>query len=992
LGLGLLTPQAQKQAPLPRPDAPASADSPAPFPPGTIFVVDTDEKLHHFNAAAPGNLLGTVPITGLQPGEAILGIDFRPSTGQLYGLGSSNRLYVINAVTGLASPVGGGFSPPLNGADFGFDFDPTTDRIRVVADSEANLRLNPDTGAVEGIDSPINPAGNLVGSAYTNNFVGATTTTLYGIDSGTDQLVIQNPQSGGTITPVGGLGVDTTGLVGFDIATGTGLAYASLTQMSVASQLYTINLTSGVATLVGVIILPVQVRDLAVVTGPENVFAVTTGNNLLRFLSSAPGTILSKTPITGLQPGETVLGIDFRPANGQLYALGSTSRLYRLDPATGAATQVGAGPFSTLLSGTDFGVDFDPTADRLRVVSDAEQNLLIHPDLGTVVFLDFNLNPPGNVVAAAYANNFAGATTTTLYDIDSSSDLLLRQSTFGSLSAVGPLGVDTTGLTGFDIAPNGLAFASLTMPAASATRLYMVDLATGAATPLGAIGGGETIRDVAVRVYTEVIYGVTQVSLFAFNLISFNAATPGTILTTVAITGLAPVDSIIGIDFRPATGQLYAIARMGALPCRLYTINTSTGAATGGPSTTQLDPNNQFGFAIDFDPTSDQIRVLLDNEQNLRIDPNTGAGFTDQPLNPAGNITAAAYTNNFAGATTTRLYDVDPTSDRLFIQNPPNSGALLDVGSLTVDLVDVTPVSFDIASGSGNAYIAGYRPPASSPTLFRVNLVTGAATAIGVIPTGNTLIDISVALTPAMSGADTPGSFVPSSSVWFLRNANSAGAADLTFKFGPGGANLIPIRGDWDGDGDDTPGVYDRTTGRFFLRNSSSAGPAEVPPFPFGPGGPGFLPITGDWDGDGVDTVGVYDVATGGVFLKNSNAAGAADLTFLYGGGGGVPIAGDWNNDNVDTIGLYVPSTATFFLRNSNSSGPADVPPFTFGPPGLAPLAGDWNGDGTDTVGVHHSATASWFLKNSLTGGTADLTFTYGAPGALGLAGDWDNR
>jgi hypothetical protein len=735
---------------------------------------------------------------------------------------------------------------------------------------------------------------------------------------------------------------------------------------------------------VGVILIPVQVRDLAVVTGPENVFAVTMGNNLLRFLSSAPGTIISKTPITGMQPSETVLGIDFRPTNGQLYALGSTSRLYRLDPATGAATQVGAGPFSTLLSGTDFGVDFNPVTDRLRVVSDAEQNLRIDPNLGTVISVDGNLNPAGNVVAAAYVNNFEGASTTTLCDIDSVADILLVQNPpdNGTLSAIGPLGVDTTGLTGFDIAPNGLALASLTRPAAAASGLHLIDLATGAATPVGPIGGGETVRDIAVRVHAEVVYAVTALPP-GVDLISFNAAKPGTILTRATLAGLQPGEKIVGIDFRPSTGQLFAIGSTS----RVYTVDSSTGVTTpvGGPFSPAL---NGSLFGVDFNPNTDRIRVVSETGQNLRIDPNTGTAVADMGLE-VQNVDSAAYSNNFAGTGATRLYHVNTITNTLSVQSPEGSGVLMNVGSLGVDLE--IRLAFDIASGTGNAYISNY-PPGLPQSFYRVNLTTGAATRIGSFTLPFAIDGLSVALTPAMSGVDTPASYVPSSSVWFLRNANSAGAADLTFKFGPGGTNVIPIKGDWDGDGDDTPGVYDRTTGRFFLRNSSSAGPAEVLPFPFGPGGPDYLPIAGDWDGDGVDTVGVRNTATGQIFLKNTNTAGAADVAFVFGAAGGIPIAGDWNNDNVDTIGLYVPATATFFLRNSNSSGPADIAPFTFGPPGRTPLAGDWNGDGTDTIGVQDSTTASWFLKNSFTGGVADIAFPYGAPGSIALPGDWDNR
>ena len=103
------------------------------------------------------------------------------------------------------------------------------------------------------------------------------------------------------------------------------------------------------------------------------------GTELIRFHSATPATIRGTAQVTGLQPGETLLGIDVRPANGQVYGVGITSRLYRINAITGAAIAVGP-PFSTALSGTSFGVDFDPTTDRLRIVSDAEQNLSVDAD------------------------------------------------------------------------------------------------------------------------------------------------------------------------------------------------------------------------------------------------------------------------------------------------------------------------------------------------------------------------------------------------------------------------------------------------------------------------------------------------------------------------------------------------------------------------------------------------------------------------------------
>ena len=154
-------------------------------------------------------------------------------------------------------------------------------------------------------------------------------------------------------------------------------------------------------------------------------YGVTNANNLIRFDSATPGTVVNVGAITGLQAGENVLGIDFRPATGELYALGSTSRLYVVNRATGAASAVAV--LSVTLSGTEFGMDFNPTVDRLRVVSNTGQNLRINPVNGATI-VDGVLNPgTPNITASAYANNFNGATTTTLFNIDSTTDQLFIQ-------------------------------------------------------------------------------------------------------------------------------------------------------------------------------------------------------------------------------------------------------------------------------------------------------------------------------------------------------------------------------------------------------------------------------------------------------------------------------------------------------------------------------------------------------------------------------------
>ncbi|MEO8041309.1 MAG: DUF4394 domain-containing protein, partial [Acidobacteriota bacterium] len=479
----------------------------------TAFSVSSSNQLTRFDTATPGTVTAIGAVTGLQVGETILGFDFRPATGELYGLGSTSRLYTINRTTAAATFVAP-LSIALSGASFGFDFNPTVDRIRIVSNTGQNLRVNPTNGVVI-VDGAINGGATGVDAAgYTNSFNGATTTTLFDISAATDTLYAQNPPNSGTLVTVGALGVNVTDVNGFDILSSDGTAFAALTTATVPlTSLYTINLTTGAATLVGNIGNGLTTYSgFAVEIGSTSsftVYGVTTANNLIRFNSTRPGTILGTSAITGLQAGENVLGLDFRPATGQLFALGSTSRLYRINTFTGAATQVGAAGAFTL-SGTNFGFDFNPVPDRIRVTSDADQNLRLNPNDGTLSGTDVTLayaagdpnsgqNP--NVVASGYTNSFGGSTTTTLYDIDSNLDILVIQNppNNGTLNTVGSLGINASGEAGLDIAPgNNTALAALQSFGGGTSSLYRINLATGSASVIGPIGGGVAIRDIAI--------------------------------------------------------------------------------------------------------------------------------------------------------------------------------------------------------------------------------------------------------------------------------------------------------------------------------------------------------------------------------------------------------------------------------------------------------------------------------------------------------------
>ena len=236
-------------------------------------------RLVLFSSDDPGDV-AVVKVKGLQHGEEILGLDMRPATGQLYALGSSSRIYTIDYIAGTATAVGPGpFTPALTGTRFGFDFNPTVDRIRSVSDTGPNLRAHPDTGAIAATDGNLNYATNdlaagvmpaVVAAAYINNDTNpATATVLFDIDTSLDTLVMQNPPNSGTLVTVGSLGLDIAYAGGFDVAASDGTAYAAIAvrrgppSKPRRAGLYTIDLTTGQATFAGRIGGPTPLTSLA---------------------------------------------------------------------------------------------------------------------------------------------------------------------------------------------------------------------------------------------------------------------------------------------------------------------------------------------------------------------------------------------------------------------------------------------------------------------------------------------------------------------------------------------------------------------------------------------------------------------------------------------------------------------------------------------------------------------------------------------------------
>ncbi len=280
---------------------------------------------------------------------------------------------------------------------------------------------------------------------------------------------------------------------------------------------------------------------------------------------------------------------------------------------------------------------------------------------------------------------------------------------------------------------------------------------------------------------------------------------------------------------------------------------------------------------------------------------------------------------------------------------------------------------------------------------LRTALVATAALALVAAPT-------SVGAHPAGQGHDKPA-VVNNNHQWHLRDDHSTGVADRSFIYGSRN-DSTHVMGDWNGDGERTPGVIrfhgdrdddGRTDMVWYLRNSNTAGYADIV-VSFGEVHNierHDVPVVGDWDGDGVETIGVarhdYDNDRFLWLLKNSNESGNADMSFHYGltgsgepgpsGTNGVPVVGDWDGDGKTTVGInfkdWDHGLNRWILRNSNSSGDPDID-FVYGRTGDRPLTGDWDGDGTDTVGVHRLPN-EWFLANRHDTTRADIHYTYGS-------------
>lgn len=518
----------------------------------------------------------------------------------------------------------------------------------------------------------------------------------------------------------------------------------------------------------------------------QTIYALS-GSDLYTFDAEDAATVNYVGEISGIAPGQMLEGIDFRPLTGQLYALGydrvmQTAQLYTIDMVTAMATPVHPTPVSLVLGPAgaerlEITFDFNPTVDRIRVMSNRDHNYRLHPVTGAVVFTDLSLayaaadmnagiNP--NIVTGAYTNSYVGSTSTVLYDIDATLRVLAKQDppNNGTLNTLGMLngGVHKSASPAdLDIWYNSQTQMNEAWLAVNTNggpdKLVSLDLATGMGTVISNTIGGLYVDDIACYIDRSfpALTGTLGYALNANNfLLSFDAAQPAIIREAVPVTGITLNQSIVGMDFRPATGELYALGyNAGTGESQLYTINTMTGAATAINATPTILALGGTQVGVDFNPVVDKIRVVSANNMNYRLNTDGTLFFTDLALNyGAGDMNAgmdpqvgaAGYTNSFAGTATTSLYVVDNALNILALQSPPNDGVLGTIGATGImqDLTDVTADLDIVYDGAMNwAYFTGNTSGFTFDDLYSVDLTTGMLTELGRIGNGMAIRNIA---------------------------------------------------------------------------------------------------------------------------------------------------------------------------------------------------------------------------------------------------------
>lgn len=528
----------------------------------SLYGLTADNKIILVaNPAIPDNVQGPYTISGITKGEQLMAIDFNPANGVMYGLGynrvnSTIHLYSIDIFNNSYEATQIGMPVAITRADvqhISFDFDAATDNTIYIATGQESYVLNTVTGA-------LTPEGNLLYTdttgttdkpaklnaiTYTNSFRGADKTSLYGYDAMNNKLVLFN-KDGKEVLPIGDPGIifhtgQATGMDSYYDRTehNNKLFFTATPTMGEGSHLYTLDARTGKAIYLGAIGAGnTSLKDIAIKTdytipaGIEgNMIVALTLNkrNLVFFDSEHPGIIRNVVAVKGITDGQSLLCIDFRPVDMELYGLGydvdnSVYQLYKIDIVSGFATAVNTLPAALALGGGNAiisGFDFDPVNDFVRVTGANGLNLRLNPVNGQVLAMDTHyayedgdaLHGKGaSIGAIAYTNSYQGADLAQMIGLDYNTGSIVnfssptdgRMHSFMNVNTILGTGSQANGYLDiyYDRAAKkniGYLSANTNFNNEVYAEFYTIDPETGRTQHKGPIGPGIAIRDIAVQ-------------------------------------------------------------------------------------------------------------------------------------------------------------------------------------------------------------------------------------------------------------------------------------------------------------------------------------------------------------------------------------------------------------------------------------------------------------------------------------------------------------
>lgn len=546
----------------------------------------------------------------------------------------------------------------------------------------------------------------------------------------------------------------------------------------------------------GAAITPFQCNaegDLAALT-TNDVLAVTADNAcLVRFSLSDPSTVLA---VGSLDVAGSVVGLDFRPASGELYALTDMGQLVLVDPMTAETTLVTASIGE--LTGARYDIDFNPAANALRLISDGRQNFrmgspALVENAQQQALVDGTFGYLQGVVATAYTNVNPGQEGTQMFVISADSRTFFQQNpNVGLLTRIGALfpNAESVDVKGYNVftTEGGMNEHYAVFEVDGNVGLYGINPATAATTlikPLPAPEAGGNYMDLVVNDVTGepalrefIVFEQSADDDFVLRIVELNPADsmPGMALAgydeTLPVTGLVEGDVIVGFDLRTTSPEgaddgLYAVAQSG----RIYLLEESDPIilppeAQAMEIATLATDLSGTRFDIDFNPRADLLRIIGDAGQNLRVNLDedrvladearaAGFAFADGTVRLGDTMVPAPVAVAYRAAPM-QLDGVIPSLDFQYVIDArnsglarvavPNDGALVAVGDGLLDGL-VLPTdgaiqqTMDIAQ-SGTAYAALRTSAGAGSMLYTLNLLAGTAEQVG--PIGGTANPVAV--------------------------------------------------------------------------------------------------------------------------------------------------------------------------------------------------------------------------------------------------------